>query len=248
VIHIGLTAAQLEALGKAGLAVHKTSRRDIAYVTSKGLNGATTVSGTMVLAHMAGIPVFATGGIGGVHRGVENSMDISADLTELGRTPVAVVCAGAKSILDIPRTLEYLETHGVSVVGFRTSAFPGFFAPSSGSKAPFRLDTADECAAMIESNLQLGLQSGMVIGVPVPEDEAKYGKLIEAATEQALAAASVQGISGKDITPFLLDYIERHTEGKSLDTNIALVKNNAAVAADIAVRLAHLRKGSKAEL
>ena len=231
---VGLDDEQLEYLGKAGPKVIKASRRDIAVIASKGLDGALTVAGTMILASMAGIKVFATGGIGGVHRGATETMDISADLEELGRTSVAVVCAGAKSILDIGLTLEYLETKGVPVIGFGTDEMPAFYTRSSGFNVDYRMDTPEEIAAAVSEKARLGIAGGTLIVNPVPEeysmDRAKIDAVIEAAVEKAKAL----GIKGKKITPFLLAEIKDVTGGESLDTNIALVYNNVRLAAKIA--------------
>ena len=180
----------------------------------------------------------ASAGIGGVHRGVETTMDVSADLTELGRTPVAVICAGVKSILDIPKTIEYLETQGVSVVGYGVQEFPAFFTRHSGCPAPLTLDTAGQVAQLIACNRQLGMDSGMVIGVPIPEQEEAEAGLVQKATEQALAECSAQGVLGRDVTPFLLQRVNELTQGHSLTSNIALVKNNCKVGSEIAVELA----------
>ena len=230
---IGLEAASLEALGRAGGGgVRKTSRRDIASVLSSGAMGATTVAGTMVCAAAAGISVFATGGIGGVHRGGESSMDVSADLTELGRTPVAVVCAGVKSLLDISRTLEFLETQGVPVVTLGSSTFPSFYSPGSIS-TPERAETPLDCARIWAASRGLGLENGMVVAVPPPQ--AVPG--VEEAIVSALEEARRKGIAGKDVTPFLLARVAELTRGASLAANIALVKNNARVAAEMAAHL-----------
>ncbi|KAK9811309.1 hypothetical protein WJX72_001535 [[Myrmecia] bisecta] len=238
---VGLTDVQLHSLAQKGLEVRKTSRRDLPYVMAHKLDGSTTVSATMLLAARAGIRVFVTGGIGGVHRGGESTMDISADLTELGRTPVVVVCAGPKSLLDIPRTLEYLETQGVCVASYGTNEFPAFFTPRSGCMAPARVDSPGEAAAMIRGSLQLGLGSGMVIGVPIPSQFVPAGARIEKAIQTALKEATSKGISGNDLTPFLLDRIRDLTGGASLTANIHLIKNNASVGARIAVALSKLR-------
>ncbi|KAJ2557763.1 hypothetical protein EV175_001142 [Coemansia sp. RSA 1933] len=230
-VHVGLEDEDLERLGKKDVPVIKASRRDLAFVLSQRLIGATTVSGTMVAAHMAGIPIFATGGIGGVHRGAQTSMDISADLTELGRTPVTVVCAGAKSILDLPKTLEYLETQGVPVITYGTSTeFPAFFSPRSGLHAPWNLGTVEQVAALVHTNVQLGLQSGQVVAVPIPEENARDAVAIEQAIDVAVREAESKGVTGKASTPFLLKRVVELTGGASLAANIALVKNNAAVA------------------
>lgn len=231
---VGLDDEQLEYLGKTGPKVIKASRRDIAVIASKGEDGALTVAGTMILAAMAGIKVFATGGIGGVHRGAEVTMDISADLEELGRTSVTVVCAGAKSILDIGLTLEYLETKGVPVIGYRTDEMPAFYTRSSGFGVDYRMETPEEIAAAVSAKERLGIAGGTLVVNPVPEeysmDKAKIDAVIEAAVEKANAL----GIKGKKITPFLLAEIKDVTGGESLDTNIALVYNNVRLAAKIA--------------
>lgn len=232
----GLTRAEIEALGQA-TGVVKASRRDLAVLMARGLDGATTVAGTMLLAAMAGIRVFVTGGLGGVHRGAERSMDVSADLTELARTPVAVVCAGVKSILDVGLTLEVLETHGVPVVGYGTDRFPAFYVPDSGFAAPARVDTPAEAAAIVRAQLALGL-GGCVIANPIPADRALAGAMIEAAIAETLAEADRQGVRGKDITPFVLADLNARTEGRSLAANVALVEHNARLGAAIAVALA----------
>ena len=234
VIKVGLSAAQLERLSSEP-GVLKVSRRDLGYALSKKLTGATTVAATLLGAHRAGISIFATGGLGGVHRGVERTLDISADLPELARTPVAVVCAGAKSILDLPRTLEYLETAGVPVLGFQTGDFPAFYTRVSGLKVAYRLETPEEVAALLQEHWRMGLESGVVLANPVPLEQAMPEAEIARAIERALEQADAQGIAGKDITPFLLGFIVQATGGRSLETNIALVKNNAQVAARVAV-------------
>lgn len=233
-IRIGLSGAELELLGNSRDAM-KVSRRDLPYVLSSGKLGATTVAATMICAEMAGIEVFVTGGIGGVHRGAETSFDISADLQELARTSVAVVCAGAKSILDIGLTLEYLETHGVPVVGVGQDAFPAFFTRDSGFKADFRFDDVQDIATFVHTKWQLGLRGGIVIGNPVPESDAMPKAEIDGITERALKEAESTGIAGKAVTPFLLDRIKQLTAGRSLATNIALVKNNAKLGASLAI-------------
>ncbi len=235
-IHIGLSDAELELLGQSRDAI-KVSRRDLPYVLSTGKLGATTVAATMICAALAGIKVFVTGGIGGVHRGAETSFDISADLQELAQTSVAVVCAGAKSILDLGLTLEYLETHGVPVVSVGQEAFPAFFTRDSGFRADFRLDTAQQQAAFLNTKWALGLEGGVVIANPVPEADAMPEAEIEAITRQALEEAAQQGIGGKAVTPFLLARIKELTAGRSLVTNIALVKNNAVCGAQLALAL-----------
>ncbi|KAJ2442410.1 hypothetical protein GGF42_006960, partial [Coemansia sp. RSA 2424] len=240
-IHIGLGDAELEQLGRSGKSAIKTSRRDMAAVLSRRLLGATTVSGTMVAAHMAGISVFATGGIGGVHRGAELTLDVSADLTELGRTPVAVVCAGAKSILDLPKTLEYLETQGVPVVAYgERKRFPAFFSPDSGLLAPWSMQTPDQVARLIRANSELGLMTGQVIAVPIPEEFAESSAEIERAIGVAVRESEDLGIKGKECTPFLLQRIVELTGGASLTANIALVKNNARVASQISSSLSKM--------
>lgn len=234
---VGLEPEQLEYLGKAGLAVTKASRRDIARLVAAQQDGATTVAATMILAKLAGIRVFATGGIGGVHRGAETTMDISADLEELGRTDVAVVCAGAKSILDIGLTLEYLETKGVPVIGYQTEELPAFYTRTSGFKVDCRMDTPEQIAAALSASFELGLQNGMLIMNPIPEKDSMDPAYISGVISQAVADANAQGIHGKEITPFLLGRIKDVTGGKSLESNIALVYNNARLAAQIAAAL-----------
>ena len=236
-ICVGLSDAQLEQLGNTA-GVLKVSRRDLPYVLSQKKLGATTVAATMICADLAEIRVFVTGGIGGVHRGAETSFDISADLQELAHTSVAVVCAGAKSILDLPLTLEYLETHGVPVVSVGQAQFPAFFTRESGLNADFQLDSAAQLADFIRTKWQLGLNGGVVVANPVPSEHAMPKAEIDAMTEQALREASEQGISGKAVTPFLLERIKQLTEGRSLDTNIALVKNNAVLGAALSSALA----------
>jgi pseudouridine-5'-phosphate glycosidase len=240
--HIGLTASQLERIARGGAAVRKTSRRDLPAVIALRQDGATTVSATMLLASRAGISIFVTGGIGGVHRGAETTMDISADLTELGRTPVTVICAGAKSVLDIPRTLEYLETQGVGVAAYGVDEFPAFFTRHSGCRAPTRFDSPGQIAAATYASEKLKLDSGMVIGVPIPEEYAAAGAEVEKAIETALNEAGEKNIQGNEVTPFLLQRIRELTGGKSLTANIHLVKNNAAVGARIAVELGRLKR------
>ena len=236
-ICVGLSDAQLEQLGNTE-GVLKVSRRDLPYVLSQKKLGATTVAATMICAELADIRVFVTGGIGGVHRGAQTSFDISADLQELAHTSVAVVCAGAKSILDLPLTLEYLETHGVPVVSVGQAQFPAFFTRESGLNADFQLDGAAELADFIRTKWQLGLNGGVVVANPVPQADAMPKTEIDAMTEQALREAEAQGVNGKAVTPFLLERIKQLTEGRSLDTNIALVKNNAVLGAALAVQLA----------
>ena len=236
-IRVGLTPADLLQLAETGMRAAKASRRDVAALLTAKATAGTTVATTMQAADMAGIKLFATGGIGGVHRGAELSFDVSADLEELSLTPVAVVCAGAKAILDLPKTLEVLETKGVPVIGYGTDDFPAFWTRSSGLKADRRIDTAAEVAEFLQTQFSLGL-GGVLIGNPIPEADAMEPAYISKMIEQALADAAASGISGKATTPYLLKRIFELTEGKSLVSNIALVKNNARVAAEIAVALA----------
>lgn len=235
--HIGLGERELERLGH-GEHVIKASRRDIPIAAAEGLTAATTVATTMIGAERAGIPLFATGGIGGVHRGVEGSMDVSADLQEFGRTSVAVVSAGVKAILDIPKTLEYLETMGVPVLGYRTDAFPAFYTRESGEAAHHRVDSAEEVAAILHAKWAFQLSGGVLVANPIPEaQQLEYGYM-EGVIAQALRDAEERGIRGKEVTPFLLGRIVELTGGESLTANIALVKNNARVAAEIATAYA----------
>ncbi|MDZ4088726.1 MAG: pseudouridine-5'-phosphate glycosidase [Tabrizicola sp.] len=236
-IHIGLTDAQLDALGQAK-SVAKLSRADLAACVATGGTGATTVAATMICAHLAGIGVFATGGIGGVHRGAETSFDISADLRELAETPVTVVAAGAKAILDLPKTLEYLETLGVPVIAFGQDDFPAFWSRSSGLKAPLRMDHAADIAAAHLMRARLGLPGGQLVANPIPIDAEISRAEITPHIEAALAEAEAQGIAAKAVTPFLLQRIYELTEGRSLASNIALVLNNARLGAAIARELA----------
>ena len=233
----GLSKEEIDHLGKAGHAVAKASRRDMPSIVARGIDGATTVTTTMIIAHMAGIKVFATGGIGGVHRGAETTMDISADLEELGQTPVMVVCAGAKSILDLGLTLEYLETKGVPVMGFGTDELPAFYTRKSGFGVDYRVDTPEELAAMFKAQRELGFKNGMLVTNPIPEEYAMPKEVIDAAIEQALKESVEQGVKGKETTPFLLARVSELTGGDSLDSNIQLVFNNAKVAALTAVAL-----------
>jgi pseudouridine-5'-phosphate glycosidase len=237
-IRVGLTDGELELLGRSDH-VHKISRRDLSAVLASGEPGATTVAGTMICAALAGIEVFVTGGIGGVHRGAQETFDISADLQELAKTSVAVVCAGAKSILDIGLTLEYLETHGVPVLSCEQDNFAAFYTRDSGFRADFRLDDAAEQARFIRAKWDLGLVGGVVLSTPVPEASEMAVEEIDALTRQALVEATEQGITGKALTPFLLARIHALTGGRSLATNIALVKHNAEVGARLALALAH---------
>ena len=238
-IKIGLLNEQLERFA-VSKDIIKCSRRDLPYVISAGKDGAATVSATMIMAEKAGIRFFATGGVGGVHRGAENSMDISADLTELAKTNVCVVSAGIKSILDIGRTLEYLETQGVPVVAFGQDGFPAFYTRESGFKAPLRLDTPADIAKMMKTKWELGLTGGAIIGNPIPAKYSMPKEEIDTAIDSALEKASELGIKGKEITPFLLDAIKKITKGRSLEANMQLVKNNARLAAEIAVAYASL--------
>ena len=233
----GLGREEIEHLGKAGRAVAKASRRDLPALVARGADGATTVTTTMIIAHMAGIRVFATGGIGGVHRGAEKTMDISADLEELAQTPVMVVCAGAKSILDLGLTLEYLETKGVPVIGYGTDELPAFYTRQSGFGVDYRVDSPAELAAMFRAQRALGYKGGMLVTNPIPEEYAMDKAVIDAAIEQALAECEAQGVHGKETTPFLLARVVELTGGESLESNIRLVLNNAAVAARTACEL-----------
>ncbi len=234
----GLSHEEIEHLGKAGHAVTKASRRDLPAIVAKGIDGATTVTTTMIIAHMAGIKIFATGGIGGVHRGAETTMDISADLEELAQTPVMVVCAGAKSILDLGLTLEYLETHGVPVMGYGTEELPAVYTRKSGFGVDYRVDSPAELAAVFRAQRELGFKNGMLVTNPIPEEYAMDKAVIDAAIEQALKESVEQGIKGKETTPFLLARVVELTGGDSLESNIQLVLNNAKVAAQTAVELA----------
>ena len=233
-IIVGASREEIEFLGKEGEAIPKASRRDLAVLLSKKQSGATTVTTTMIGAHMAGVKVFATGGIGGVHRGAEKTMDISADLEELAQTNVLVVCAGAKSILDIGLTLEYLETKGVPVIGYGTDEVPAFFTRSSGFKADYRLDTPQEVAAAFAAKERAGLKGAMLLTNPIPEEYSMDPELINGGIEAAVKECENLGIKGKAITPYLLKRINELTKGKSLSSNIQLVYNNARVAAKIA--------------
>jgi pseudouridine-5'-phosphate glycosidase len=233
-LKVGLDADDIRHLGKKGSDVIKCSRRDLPFVVARKHDGATTVAATMIIAAMAGIRVFATGGIGGVHRGVEQTLDISADLEELAHTNVAVVCAGIKSVLDIGRTLEYLETHGVPVVGYQTDTLPAFYARESDFGVDYRADTPADVADALRSKWDMGLDGGMVIAVPVPAEHALDREEIDAVIDEAIVEMRHQRITGKDTTPFLLARIAERTGGRSLDANIQLVINNARVAAAIA--------------
>ncbi|OQB23455.1 MAG: Pseudouridine-5'-phosphate glycosidase [Firmicutes bacterium ADurb.Bin182] len=234
---IGLTRDQIDYLGKKGTVVTKASRRDIPVLAVKKADGATTVAGTMLLAALAGIRVFATGGIGGVHRGAETTMDISADLEELAKTPVAVVCAGAKSILDIGLTLEYLETKGVAVIGYRTDEMPAFYTRKSGFNVDYRMDTPEEIAELINMNAELGVSGGVLIVNPIPEEYSMDENIINKAIDSAIGEAKRKGITGKETTPFLLEKVREITSGSSLEANIELVFNNVRLASRIAAAL-----------
>ena len=237
----GLSPEEIDYLGKTGPAVAKASRRDLPVLVAEGRDGATTVTTTMIIAHMAGISVFVTGGIGGVHRGAETTMDISADLEELAHTPVMVVCAGAKSILDLGLTLEYLETKGVPVIGYGTNELPAFYTRKSGFGVDYELDTPEELAAAFHAERELGMKNGMLVTNPIPEKYSMDHKVIDKAIEQALAEAKAQGIHGKETTPFLLAKVKDLTGGDSLESNIQLVYNNAVLGAKTACALAALK-------
>ena len=233
----GLSPAEIEHLGKSGQAVPKASRRDLPVLVARGSDGATTVTTTMMIAAMAGISVFATGGIGGVHRGAETSMDVSADLEELAQTPVMVICAGAKSILDLGLTLEYLETKGVPVLGYGTEELPAFYTRRSGFSVDYRVDTPEELAAIAKAQRALGYRGGLLVTNPIPEEYSMDKAVIDAAISQALAEAQEQGVHGKAVTPFLLAKVKELTGGESLDSNIQLVFNNARLAARVAAAM-----------
>ncbi|MBK9338227.1 MAG: pseudouridine-5'-phosphate glycosidase [Lewinellaceae bacterium] len=233
-LRAGLGTDEIERIARAGATIPKTSRRDIAYLLSQGLSGATTVASTMLVAHLAGIRLFATGGIGGVHRGAATSMDISADLQELAQTPVAVVCAGAKSILDLGLTLEYLETLGVPVLGYQTHELPAFYTRKSGFSVDYRMETPEAVARLLHIKWGLDLRGGVVIANPIPAEYALDAAVMEKAISQALAEAEQIQVKGKAITPFLLARMEQLTGGESLEANIELVCNNARLAAEIA--------------
>ena len=236
----GLTPEEIEYLGKKGHDVTKASRRDLAVLVSRKEDGATTVTTTMMIAYMAGIRIFATGGIGGVHRGAQTTMDISADLEELAQTPVMVVCAGAKSILDLGLTLEYLETHGVPVIGYGTKELPAFYTRKSGFGVDYELDSPQELAAAFKASMDMGLKGGMLVTNPIPEEYSMDPAVINKAIDEAIAQANAQGIHGKESTPFLLAKVKELTGGDSLDSNIQLVFNNARLAAKTAAELCKL--------
>ncbi len=237
-LKVGLSEDEINHLGKLGQQVIKTSRRDLPFVVARKEDGATTVAATMIITAMAGIHIFATGGIGGVHRGVEDTLDISADLDELARTNVAVVCAGIKSVLDIGRTLEYLETKGVPVVGYQTDTLPAFYTRSSGYPVDYRVDDVAEIVHALRIKWHMGLDGGMVIANPIPVEHALDDDEIEAVIAEAIAEMTRTGITGKNATPFLLAKIAERTDGRSLTANIELVLNNARLAAAIAVQFA----------
>ena len=233
----GCTPDEIEYLGKRGTAITKASRRDLPVLLARGEDGATTVTTTMIIASMAGISVFATGGIGGVHRGAETTMDISADLEELAQTRVMVICAGAKSILDLGLTLEYLETKGVPVIGYGTDELPAFYTRHSGFGVDYRVDSPEELAAIFLAKVEAGLKGGMLVTNPIPEEYSMPADVINAAIDRAIAEANEQGIRGKATTPFLLARVKDITGGDSLDANIQLVLNNARLAARTAAAL-----------
>ncbi len=236
-LRVGLSADEIDYLAQKGLAVTKVSRRDIPVLVARKEDGATTVAATMIVAALAGVSIFATGGIGGVHRGAETTMDISADLEELSQTPVMVICAGAKSILDLGLTREYLETKGVPVIGYQTAELPAFYTRSSGFSVDYRMDTPGEIAASFKAQQELGLGGGMVVANPIPKAYAMDADVISRSINQAVEDAASQGIKGKETTPFLLDAIQKITGGKSLEANIQLVFNNAKLASQIAAEL-----------
>ena len=238
-LRVGLSDADIDRLGRLSGGVVKASRRDLAPVVARSGSAGTTVAATMFIAELAGIEIFATGGVGGVHRGAAETFDISADLVELSRTRVAVVCAGAKSILDIEKTLEFLETHGVAIVGYRCDEFPAFYARSSGLKLDHRCDGLKDLARMVRLQRTIG-PGGLLIANPIPPEAAMEEGVIEARISEAVAEAKAQGVGKKEATPFLLKRVVELTEGRSLEANIALIKNNAMLAAQTAVELARL--------
>ena len=236
-LKVGLSKDEIEYLAKTGEKIVKASRRDLPFLLSKNMDGATTVASTMIIANMAGIKIFATGGIGGVHRGAEQSFDISADLQELAKTNVAVVCAGIKSVLDLGLTLEYLETNGVPVIGYQTKELPAFYSQKSGFEVDYRLDTAAEIAALIKTKWHIHLKGGIVVANPIPEAYELDHYLMTKTINTAILEAEKNKIKGKENTPFLLAKVKELTQGKSLDANIQLVYNNAKLAAEIAVNM-----------
>jgi pseudouridylate synthase len=239
-IKVGLTHYEIEHLAKAN-DVYKVGKRDFAYVISQKRNGATTVSGTALVAEMAGIKIFATGGIGGVHRGAENTFDISRDLEEVSQVNVAVICAGAKSILDLGLTLEYLETKGVEVIGYQTQELPAFYTRESGFQVNYQLNTPQEIAQLLHAKWSLGLTGGIIVANPIPKPYSMDSTQINLAIEQAVEEAKLKGIKGNEVTPYLLSKIKNITEGSSLESNIELVYNNAKLAAKIACSYASLK-------
>ena len=239
-LKVGLSDEEIDFLGREGVKIQKTSRRDIAYNVANKINGATTVSATMFIAALAGIKVFATGGIGGVHRGAEQTMDISADLEELAMTNVAVVSAGAKSILDLGLTMEYLETKGVPVIGYKTAVLPAFYCATSDFKVNFRMDDPAAIARMLKAKYDLGLHGGVLIANPIPSANSMDKELIDAAIQEAIEEMNKLGIRGKETTPYLLSKISTLTKGKSLESNIALVYNNCKLGAEVSVELSKL--------
>ena len=236
-LRAGLSPEEIDYLGKKGRDVAKASRRDLAVICARGMDGATTVTTTMIIAHMAGIEVFATGGLGGVHRGAETTMDISADLEELAMTPVMVICAGAKSILDLGLTLEFLETRGVPVLGYQTDELPAFYTRHSGFGVDYRVDSPEELAQIFHTKREMGLKGGILVGNPIPEQYSMDKATIDAAIDQAIKEANEQGIHGKETTPFLLAKVSELTGGDSLESNIQLVFNNVALGAKTACAL-----------
>jgi pseudouridine-5'-phosphate glycosidase len=239
-LRAGLAGDEIERIARGGAAIAKASRRDLPVLAARGESGATTVAATMIAAALAGIRVFATGGIGGVHRGAETTFDVSADLQELARTPVAVVCAGAKAVLDLRLTLEYLETHGVPVLGYRTDRLPAFYYRDSGLALDVRVDEPAQVARIMRAKWRIGLDGGIVVANPIPEACELARDTVERAIDDALRDANTHGIAGKAVTPFLLERINALTEGRSLDSNVALVVNNARLAARVAVAYAGL--------
>ena len=240
-LKVGISKEEIDHLGRKGLNVIKASRRDIPVLAAKGEDGATTVAATMILANLAGVKIFATGGVGGVHRGAETTMDISADLEELAETPVMVVCAGAKSILDLGLTLEYLKTKGVTVFGYQSEELPAFYTRKSGFKVDYRMDTPKELADVYKAKEDLGLRGGMLVTNPIPEEYSMDPDMINKSIDEAIEEANRLGIKGKDTTPYLLDKIQKITGGSSLAANIQLVYNNAKLASQIACELSKLK-------
>ncbi len=240
-LKVGLSAEDLEYFGKKGTAITKVSRRDIPYIVAKKKDGATTVAATMMIASMAGIEIFATGGIGGVHRGAETTMDISADLDEFTKTPVMVICAGAKAILDLNLTLEYLETKGIPVYGYQTSELPAFYSRESGLKVTYRVDSPEELAMAWNTKKELGILGGFIVANPIPCEYSMDTQIINQAIDCAIEEMNKIGIKGKETTPYLLDKIQKLTDGDSLEANIRLVINNAALAADTAAALKSIK-------